>query len=83
MFYEKLDKEELEMIKNISKITMTNYGLTGDFFPNESWKILAMDLLLEIDRLEEELEDCKQDKEDNYVPRPMSDYTGDLEDDQY
>ena len=83
MFYEKLDKEELEMKKNISKITMINYGLTGDFFPNESWKILAMDLLLEIDRLEEKLEDCEQDKEDNYIPRPMSDYTGDLEDDQY
>lgn len=31
----------------------------------------------------EELEDCEQDKKDNYIPRPMSDYTGDLEDDQY
>ena len=31
----------------------------------------------------EELEDCEQDKKDNYIPRPMSDYTGDLEDDRY
>ena len=83
MFYEKLDKEELEIIKNISKLTMTDYGVSGDFIPADSWKILSKDLLLVVDRLEEELEDCKQDKEDNYVPRPMSDYTGDLEDDRY
>lgn len=30
----------------------------------------------EIDSLKEELEDLKQDVEDNYIHRPMSDYTG-------
>lgn len=38
---------------------------------------------MEIDRLKEELEDEKQDKEDNYVARPRSDYTGDTYDDRF
>ena len=83
MFYEKLDKEELEMIKNISKLTMTNYEITGDFIPVDSWKSLAEDLLYELDKLQEEFDDYKEFVKDNYIPRPMSDYTGDLEDDRY
>lgn len=83
MFYEKLDKEEVELVKDIAKLTMTDYEISGDFIPADSWKILAKDLLLVVDRLKEKLEDCEQDKKDNYIPRPMSDYTGDLEDDRY
>ena len=66
MFYEKLDKEELEMIKNISKLTMTNYEIIGDFIPVDSWKILAEDLMYEFDKLKEEFDDYKEFVKDNY-----------------
>ena len=66
MFYEKLDKEELEMIKDISKLTMTDYEISGDFIPADSWKILAEDLMYEFDKLKEEFEDYKEFVKDNY-----------------
>ena len=66
MFYEKLDKEELEIIKNISKLTMTDYEIIGDFIPVDSWKNLAEDLLYEFDKLQEEFDDYKEFVKDNY-----------------
>ena len=41
------------------------------------------DLSCEYDVLKEEYDDFKQDVEDNYVSRPMSDYTGDAYDDRF
>lgn len=76
MFYEKLDKEELEMIKNISKITMTDYGLTGDFIPVDSWKNLTEDLLYKLDKLQEEFEDYKEFIKDNYKQKTNKEIYG-------
>lgn len=44
---------------------------------------LIQDLKGEYDSLQEQYDDLKQDMEDNYVHRPMSDYTGDARDDWY
>ena len=41
------------------------------------------DLIYEYEVLKEELEDFKQDMEDNYIKRPMSDYTGNADDDRF
>ena len=76
MFYEKLDKEELEMIKNISKLTMTNYEIIGDFIPVDSWKNLAEDLLYEFDKLQEEFEDYKEFVKDNYKQKTNEEIYG-------
>lgn len=76
MFYEKLGKEELEMIKNISKLTMTNYEITGDFIPVDSWKSLAEDLLYELDKLQEEFDDYKEFVKDNYKQKTNEEIYG-------
>ena len=41
------------------------------------------DLTCEYEVLQEKYDDFKQDVEDNYVSRPMSDYTGDAYDDRF
>ena len=41
------------------------------------------DLTNEYDVLKEKYDDFKQDVEDNYVSRPMSDYTGNTDDDRF
>lgn len=79
MFYEKLDKEELEIIKNISKLTMTDYGIFGDFIPVDSWKNLAEDLLYEFDKLQEEFEDYKEFVKDNYKQKTNEEIYGGIE----
>lgn len=76
MFYEKLDKEELEIIKNISILTVTDYGISGDFIPVDSWKNLAEDLLYEFDKLQEEFEDYKEFIKDNYKQKTNKEIYG-------
>lgn len=61
--YYKLDQEELDYIKEISKKTMTDYEIKGDMFPMESMYSLLCDVICEIHRLEEQIEDLKQEKE--------------------
>ena len=67
----------------IEKITSTDYDFKGNFLPSESITAIFEDLICEIDRLEEKYEDLEQDMEDNYIKRPMSDYTGDRYDDRF
>ena len=67
----------------IEKITSTDYDFKDNFLPSESITSIFEDLIYEIDRLEEKYEDLEQDMEDNYIKRPMSDYTGDRYDDRF
>lgn len=76
MFYEKLSKDELEMVNNISKLTMTDYEITGDFIPVDSWKNLAEDLLYKLDKLQEEFEDYKEFIKDNYKQKTNKEIYG-------
>lgn len=67
----------------IEKITITDYDFKGNFLPSESITSIFENLIYEIDRLEKKYEDLEQDMEDNYIKRPMSDYTGDRYDDRF
>lgn len=68
--YYKLSDDEKEIIKKVQKRTITEYDIQNDFINVEHIMYMVEDLLNEIDRLEEELEEEIQDKNDNY--RPLS-----------
>ena len=77
--YIKIDEELLNKIENI---TMTSYCENGEI-PYSNLISMLEDLIYEYEVLKEELEDFKQDVEDNYISRPMSDYTGNADDDRF
>jgi len=64
--YYKLSDDEKEIIKKVQKRTITEYDIQNDFINVEHIMYIVEDLLNEIDRLEEELEEEIQDKNDNY-----------------
>lgn len=68
MFY-KLDNDEYEKIREIERITYSDYEIVGNFIPVDSLINALIDMLGEYHNKEEELEDLKQDIEDNYKPR--------------
>lgn len=65
-FYYKLSDDEKEIIKKVQKRTITEYDIQNDFINVKHIMYMVEDLLNEIDRLEEELEEEIQDKNDNY-----------------
>lgn len=65
-FYYKLSDDEKEIIKKVQKRTITEYDMQNDFISVQHIMYMVEDLLNEIDRLEEELEEEIQDKNDNY-----------------
>lgn len=64
--YYKLSDDEKEIIKKVQKRTITEYDIQNGFINVEHIMYMVEDLLNEIDRLEEELEEEIQDKNDNY-----------------
>lgn len=64
--YYKLSDDEKEIIKKVQKRTITEYDIQNDFINVEHIMYIVEDLLNEIDRLEEKLEEEIQDKNDNY-----------------
>ena len=64
--YYKLSDDEKEIIKKAQKRTITEYDIQNDFINVQHIMYMVEDLLNEIDRLEEELEEEIQDKNDNY-----------------
>lgn len=64
--YYKVSDDEKEIIKKVQKRTITEYDIQNDFINVEHIMYIVEDLLNEIDRLEEELEEEIQDKNDNY-----------------
>ena len=67
--YLKIDEETLQKIQDI---TGTDYEALGELLPSDSINDIIEDLMLEIDRLNEELEDVKQDMEENYKRIPVN-----------
>ena len=65
-FYYKLSDDEKEIIKTVQKRNITEYDIQYGFINVEDIMYMVEDLLNEIDRLEEELEEEIQDKNDNY-----------------
>lgn len=78
--YLEIDKELKTKIENITGV---DYEFKDNFLPSENIVSIFEDLIYEIDRLEEKYEDLEKDLEDNYIHRPMSDYTGDRYDDRF
>ena len=64
--YYKLSDDEKGIIKKVQERTITEYDIQNDFINVEYIMYMVEDLLNEIDRLEEELEEEIQDKNDNY-----------------
>ncbi|MBQ5695656.1 MAG: hypothetical protein IIV48_03270 [Clostridium sp.] len=64
--YYKLSDDEKEIVKKVQERTITEYDIQNDFINVEHIMYMVEDLLNEIDRLEEELEEEIQDKNDNY-----------------
>ena len=64
--YYKLSDDEKEIIKKAQKRTITEYDIQNDFISVQHIMYMVEDLLNEIDRLEEELEEEIQDRKDNY-----------------
>lgn len=61
--YYKLSEEEQDAIRKIAQITMTDYEIQADMFPMDSMYSLLLDVICEIDKLEEKIEDLKEEKE--------------------
>lgn len=61
-----LDDKELETIEEVSNITMTDYEITGKFIPVENMMSAIEELLVELHRKEEEIEDLKKEEERYY-----------------
>lgn len=74
--YYKLDVGEFAKIREVEKITCTDYDLSGDFIPVENMMAAIEDLLIEIGRLEERYEDLEQNINDNYRPIPQAEMYG-------
>ena len=64
--YYKLSDDDKEIIKKVQKRTITEYDIQNDFINVQHIMYMVEDLLNEINRLEEELEEEIQDKNDNY-----------------
>ena len=57
-----------DLIDKIEEITCTDYKIKGDYIPAENIENMIKDLLCEIDRLNEKIEDMENDIRDNYRP---------------
>ena len=74
--YFRLDNEGYNCIKEVEKITLTDYELIADFVSVENLYCMVRDLLHEIDCLNEKISDMEQDIEDNYRPISISEQVG-------
>lgn len=72
-----------KLIEKVKKITGFDYKSKADLVTYDDIVSMIEDLTCEYEVLQEEYDDFKQDVEDNYVSRPMSDYTGDAYDDRF
>ena len=72
-----------KLIEKVKKITGFDYKSKGGLVTIEDLICMVDDLVCEYDVLQEEYEDLERDLEDNYIHRPMSDYTGDADDDRF
>lgn len=72
-----------KLIEKVKKITGFDYKSKGGLVTYDDIVSMIEDLTCEYEILQEKYDDFKQNVEDNYVSRPMSDYTGDAYDDRF
>ena len=71
-----LSDDELEKLFRVSKMTMTDYELIGNIIPVESLMSIIEDLLVEVGKLEEKIEDIEKDRDENYKPISYAEQIG-------
>ena len=64
----KLDEKEKKIIERAETLTCYDYKRKDDLIPADSFIDIIEDLIIEIDHIQEELDDFKQDVNDNYEP---------------
>lgn len=72
-----------KLIEKVKKITGFDYKSKADLVTYDDIVSMIEDLTCEYEVLQEKYEDLERDLEDNYIHRPMSDYTGDADDDRF
>ena len=81
--YYKLSDDELEKMYKVSKITLTDYELIGNFVPVEKLINVIEDLLIELDKAEEKYNDLEEQLRENYKPISYAEEIGYRERDFY
>lgn len=86
----RINESNYETFERVHKLTNTKYEIIwkdaeniDGYIPEDEMLAMIEDLICEIDRLKEEAEEREQDIQDNYIHRPMSDYTGDVDDNRF
>jgi hypothetical protein len=72
-----------KLIEKVKKITGFDYKSKAELVTYDDIVSMIEDLTCEYEVLQEKYEDLERDLEDNYIHRPMSDYTGDADDDRF
>lgn len=66
--YVELDEKEYELMKEIQKITCTDYELKGNLIDKDGIICALEELVWEVHRLEETIGNLEADMRDNYKP---------------
>lgn len=73
----KVGEDNYEIFEKVSKMTMTNYEINWwdaenikGYIDPDTMLYMIEDLICEVERLEERIEDIIQDRDDNYKPIP-------------
>lgn len=66
--YYKLNEKELNIIKDVEKITLTDYEIKENLIPVESFISIIHDLKHELEIAEENYNELERNVEDNYRP---------------
>lgn len=79
----RVDESNYETLEKASKITVTDYDIKwfdaeniDGYIDNDSIISMIEDLICEVGRLEERIDDLEQDIEDNYKPIPIAEQLG-------
>lgn len=71
MIYQKLIFSEIELIKKIENITLSDYEIKGDYIEFDNLMTIIEDLFFEYESLKEKFEDLENDIKDNYRKIPI------------
>ncbi|MGM9881599.1 MAG: hypothetical protein ACI31S_02005 [Bacilli bacterium] len=63
MIFQKLTSEDCNAIKKAEEKALTDYEMLGDFIPNDNLMTIIKDLLIELDKRDERIEELKEYKE--------------------
>ena len=78
-----VNEDNFDILERASKMTSTDYEIKWfdaenihGFISTDNLLSIIEDLMCEVDRLQEELEDMEQDIQDNYKPIPVAEQVG-------